>query len=280
MGTSGWTNEDNEITIPADAAGTDRPRIVITGTAPDGGYPLDAAILFYWNRTDYWFIGVTRFEPTWGAFVRGFEAPSVGQGDHFEEIAYSSVSGVVDSERFIGNQGASGHVIELISDGEYRLSVSGTIERAAQVDYKITQGVTELSEPRGTLDIAQAVATGGITTTETVVETLTQNAGDLSSQRRYNVAFIGRVLSTVAADRVKFRIRRQSVTGTVVADFGELLINAANVGQPVNCWSVIQGAGVLNEQFVLTAQRITGTGTITYSPISAILGDVAPSSLT
>lgn len=282
MGTSGWTNEDNEITIPADAAGTDRPRIVITGGVVPGGYPVDAAILFYWNRTDYWYIGISRFGDA-GFFTRGFVSEVSGDADHVEEIAYGPTGGGARSvywERFVARYVSPfGQVIETIDADGLRQSLSnGTIQRIAS-DYQDAQGGSSLvSQSQGMMDIGGFSATAGITG-ETVVMSLVENAGDFVLGRRYRVEFMGRVTSTVAGDRARFRLRQTNAAGTIEAEFGEVTIPSGSVPVPFNGWCLYTGRGVVGETVVLTVERTAGAGTLTYAPIESAVSDAAPTSL-
>lgn len=267
----------DHITIPADAEGTDRPRIVITSSPEglDAGLPSDAAIQFFYNGTDYFYLSVSAVSAgAYGLFNIGSVAGGDNQSwldlDRYLQYAAATLWGTdgVDSSR-------------ISMDGKVELFTDAQPVQVNADDLKI-QGpnTTEfVSVGLGVLDIAAAAATNNITA-ETVVETLTDQLGGFSAERRYKCEYVGNVRSSVAGDRVRIRIRQQTATGAVVGDFGEMTLPLANTPYPVNAWVLYTGRQVVSEKVVLTVQRAAGTGAVTYTPINAMLTDVAPTTTT
>lgn len=273
-----WSSALRRIQIPADAGPNDA-RIVITSEPPESlGYNVDAAILFYWNATDYFYIGITNFgDPSAGYLVRGFRSETTGVEDHFEEISYWNDDPAfgIDWETFVG--GDEGFTLNLMGNGGYYLSSDG-IELNPQSGYWL-QGE---DAPRTTMAVElPGPSVGGITNTQTVVHTLTRDTSSpMMPDRRYEVRFIGRVRSTVAGDRVAFRIRETNATGTQVRYCGDIRLPDANSDVPVEFACLYEGRQVANETVVLTVVRTAGTGTITYFPGDAWARDIVGTDMT
>lgn len=267
MGNSGWTADPNSITIPANAG--DAPRIVITSAPPQTlGYPLAAAILFYWNATDYFYLGMADFGPDIGVLVTGFHSDTTGTDDHFEEIAYDNDADNIQSQRYFEDYVTGQTVFEVISRGGLTMMTDDFNLRWAPEGNYLINSTTESDAAREVGMTVRADSTGGVlatfTTTEVVAVSVTADADlpwGFRSQSRYLIVISGRIRSTVANDRLRLAFRMDNATGSFMSTVGDIIIDLANVGQPFTATALYNGRNLGGETVVLTGQRIAGTGT-------------------
>ena len=284
MGNSGWTADPNTIVIPANAGGG--PRIVITSAPPESlGYPLAAAILFYWNDTDYHYLGISDFGPDFGMLVRGFVSATTGLEDHYEEIGFSNNSLESTWTRYLGQYDLPPAVIatyfEIVGGGYIeQLADTYQLRYAPEGRYLINDlsDTSAAQEPGMTI---RADSTGGnlgvFTTTEFVVASITADADlpwGFRNDSRYLINFVGRCQSTAAGDRIRFRIREDNATGVQLGEVGDVVTNVAGVGVPINGSALYVGRQLGGETVVLTGQRIAGAGNCTFSRIVAAAPDL------
>jgi hypothetical protein len=110
--------------------------------------------------------------------------------------------------------------------------------------------------------IATAKATsssGAIGTTETVVQTI---VAPVVAGRIYKITWDGRVQSTVNADDIAYKIREDSVSGTVLQDV------AADIAISTRTWRAhfeteYEADTTEDKTFVVTLDRLAGSGDIT-----------------
>lgn len=283
MGNSGWTADPNTIVIPANAG--DAPRIVITSAPPESvGYPLAAAILFYWNATDYFYIGMADFGDDPGVFVRGFSSVTTGTSDHYEQMSYSNAVDSLNSQRYIEDFGTGNNYFEFINDGEIQELADASFTRyAPDGNYRINSSVPASAAQEPGMTIAANASSGVLatfTTTETAVQVMTQDA-DLPdgffTTSRYLLIFNGRVRSTIAGDRVRLQIRQDNAAGAVLANVGDIICDVAGIGVPVTGVALYTGRNLGGETVVLTGQRIAGTGTCSFDRVACTAQDLGSS---
>jgi hypothetical protein len=95
------------------------------------------------------------------------------------------------------------------------------------------------------------------TTTETEVASVT---AALVSGRTYRVRYAARFGSTVAADWLKASIREDDTSGTVLTNDNMILEQTSTSGWPVAGEAEYTAASTADKTFVLTGDRISGTG--------------------
>lgn len=268
-----------ELVIPQDAGPSD-PRIVISvDPIPFGPDEISAAIRFYINATDFFYIGVIRPAdlPNIGHLITGVEQPSISSGHTYGDMFTDSAAPAYWEAKWSGfydDTGAAGHV----TIGDF-VEVSGESYVRFESDFngtgdiQIHESGADVSQPRGVFDVETSGATN-FTTTETVVESLTDGAATFQVDRRYLVSFHGGLTSTIASDKVRVRIRQTNASGTVERDCGEITLSATvGVPVPVDVSCLYTGRNVVGETVALSMVRSAGTGTITYTSDSAWVED-------
>jgi hypothetical protein len=95
------------------------------------------------------------------------------------------------------------------------------------------------------------------TTTETEVASVT---AALVSGRTYRVRYAARFGSTVAGDWLLASVREDDTSGTVLVADNMILEQVATSGWPVAGEAEYTAASTANKTFVLTGDRISGTG--------------------
>lgn len=108
--------------------------------------------------------------------------------------------------------------------------------------------------------VAATSSVAGITTTETVVDTLTVT---LVAGQRYKLSLDQAYLSSVAGDVVLPRIREDNVAGTILQGYRTCPLNPANAAVAFHIEAYYTATVSGSKTFVGTAVRSAGTGSIT-----------------
>jgi hypothetical protein len=280
VGNSGWTADPNTIVIPANA-GTG-PRIVITSAPPETiGYQLAAAILFYWNDTDYFYFGIADFGPDIGVLVRGFHSDTTGTDDHFEEIAYANGTDNIQSQRYFSDYVSGATLFEYISRGAIETYADLHQLRYAPEGAYLINSIDDASAAQEVGMTVRADSTGGVlatfTTTEVVAVSITADADlpwGFRVNSRYLIIVSGRVRSTIAGDRIRLQFRQDNAVGTFISTIGDIVIDVANIGQPFTAQCLYNGRNQGGETVVVTGQRVAGTGTGSVERLTATAIDL------
>lgn len=267
-----WSSLLREITIPQDAGPAD-PRIVITTNPPTtiaGGNEVNAAILLYFSETDYFYLGVIG-GPSYGILFLGADFPSTGGGSVIAEYDAVPATDEVLQHLWASKNGEASR-ITIDSEQVELHSGSGVVRVDAQDFVWQHDFFTDVTLPRGTIDIATGANVGPFTA-ERICATLTDTSGAFEMGRRYRLDYAGSVTSTVAGDRVRIRIREDDEFGTILRECGEVTLGPIGSPFPIDVWTLYTGRQLVNEDVVLTLQRVAGAGNLTYRPHMAMNND-------
>jgi hypothetical protein len=263
------------LVIPGDAGPND-PRIVITSDPADliPDAPYAALIAWFWNATDFFFIGVTPLGALGILEVGAFTATS-GNVFIFHEYNADSITDERPHAMFAQNAAGDGSIISMIEG--LTLSAEGLVRlrpnTSGSGDLTIRQGISDVSASRGSIGATRnGAAIAGILA-EAVVDTLTAETGEWAADRLYRIQFCGQIVGTVAGDRVGIRIRRDTVAGVIERDCGQITLGPIGIPSPIDVWTLYEGRQIVGEAVVLTVRRAAGGGTFTYTPDSGLATD-------
>jgi hypothetical protein len=174
--------------------------------------------------------------------------------------------------------GSGGHTAQWILHGQDNLtSIDNSYVEFVAGRYGgivFNNSTNTLDVPLGYLFYSEnQTGTSGITTTEVDTLIITEQMAQMDNQRKYRAIWQGRVISSVAGDRVGVRAWMNGVTGVQIIDFGQITIATANVAQP---FTLMAGFTGQNGNFIsLGVRRVAGTGSISVNGSITTMEDVS-----